>query len=205
MALAEADFLYGARVLDDGAGDDALLVASASGDARAFRVLVDRHAGQAFAVALRLTGSSAEAEDVVQDAFLRVWRHAGSWRAGGARFATWLFQIVLNLCRDRARAGRLRHHLPIEEAFEASDPRPGAEAMLAAQREAQLLLAAVQALPTRQREAVVLTYAAGLSNAEAAAALGVSVGAIESLLVRARRDLRQRLRQQLRSGDDEGG
>ncbi len=77
--------------------------------------------------------------------------------------------------------------------------------MLAAQREAQLLLAAVQALPTRQREAVVLTYAAGLSNAEAAAALGVSVGAIESLLVRARRDLRQRLRQQLRSGDDEGG
>ncbi len=196
--------MHGTRVLGDEAGDDALLVASAGGDARAFRALVDRHSGQAYAVALRMTGSAAEAEDVVQDAFLRVWRHAGSWRTGGARFATWLFQIVLNLCRDRARAARLRRHLPIEDGLEASDPRPGAEAGLRAQHEARLLLAAVQALPSRQREAVVLTYAGGLSNAEAAAALGVSAGAIESLLVRARRDLRRRLRQQLRSGDDDG-
>jgi RNA polymerase sigma-70 factor (ECF subfamily) len=199
--------------------DDALLAASAAGDARSFRSLVDRHGGRAYAVALRLTGSPADAEDVVQEAFLRAWRRASSWRpsgsgnggeggGGGARFPTWLYQVVLNLCRDRARAGRLRRHEPLEaeEAQAAADPRPDAEADLGRRREAAGLVEAVRRLPERQRAALVLTYAGGLSNVEAAAALGVSVGAVESLLVRARRDLRGRLRQTgPSSGDGDAG
>jgi RNA polymerase sigma-70 factor, ECF subfamily len=193
-----------------GGGDDALLAASAAGDARAFRSLVDRHGGRAHAVALRLTGSAADAEDVVQEAFLRAWRRASLWRprsggreGGGASFPTWLYQVVLNLCRDRARAARLRRHEPLdaEEALAAPDPRPGAEADLARRREVGGLVEAVGRLPERQRAALVLTYAGGLSNAEVAAALGVSVGAVESLLVRARRDLRRHLRQTQGGGD----
>ena len=83
-----------------------------------------RHLGRAGAIAGRMLGSAAEAEEVVQEAFLRVWQKAPSWKPdGGARFSTWLVRVLVNLCIDRRRRAR---YVPLEEAPEMTDPAPGA-------------------------------------------------------------------------------
>jgi RNA polymerase sigma-70 factor (ECF subfamily) len=187
--------LSAAAVTSSGAGldDDALLRASADGDAAAFRRLVERHRDRAFAVALRLCSHRGDAEDAVQEAFARAWSKSSTWRAGGAAFPTWLHRVLVNLCLDRLRAGRRRQHADLDAAAEVPDPAPVAEERLAQSRRLDRLRRAVAALPERQRAALALTLAGGLSNAAAGEALDVSEGAIESLLVRARRDLRRRL------------
>ena len=156
-------------------------------------MLSERHVDRAFRVALLLLGSRAEAEDVVQEAFLRTWARAGEWRAGAARFSTWLHRVLVNLCLDRKRRPA---HAPLDRELPVADTRPNAEAeVLAAERERDVA-AAIAALPERQRAAVSLIYAGGFSNADAAESLGISVGALEQLLVRARRALRRELGQE---------
>ena len=181
--------------------DDELLAQVAKGDRRAFALLSERHIDRAFRVALRLLGSRADAEDAVQEAFLRTWTRAGEWQPGRARFSTWLHRVVVNLCLD---AKRKPSHAALDPDLPVADARPGAEEnVLAAERERHVARA-VAALPDRQRQAVSLIYAGGLSNAEAAAALGISVGALEQLLVRARRALRDRLGPEGGERDDDG-
>lgn len=171
--------------------DEALMLATGRGDRAAFSVLVRRHLGRASAIAGRMLGNAAEAEEVVQEAFLRVWQKAPAWRPdGGARFATWLARVLANLCIDRRRRAR---SVPLEDAPEMPDPAPGAEESLVAAERRRHVEAALARLPDRQRAAVILSYYEGLSNAEVAGALDVSVGAVESLLVRARRGLAQML------------
>ena len=173
--------------------DDRLLMDCARGDAQAFRRLLDRHAAVAHGVARRLLTHPADAEDVVQEAFSRTWQLAGRWRAGGAPFRGWLLEVVANLCRDRQRRAFIRAYVPLDEAPEVADPTPDAEQRLGERREQERLIAAIRALPERQRLVLVLTYAGGLKNAEAAATLKLSVKAVEALLVRARGRLRARL------------
>ena len=176
--------------------DDELIVRVARGDGAAFASLVFRHQGRLLALAMRVTGGRAAAEDVVQECFTRAWVQAPRWRPlGGGRthgVAAWLSRVTLNLALDQSR---LRRHAPLETAPEAPDPSLAAdEAIIAAERHAWLS-AAVRALPERQRAAISLSYDAGLSNAEAAAVLETSIGAFELLLVRARRALRTGLLQ----------
>lgn len=167
-----------------------LLPRIASGDARACRTLVDRHLPRLHALAFRLTGSSADADEICQDAFVRAWRQARDWRSGQARFATWLHQVVLNLSRDRLRARRAAEPLDAADALVAADDPERAQQ----QRDrSRLLQQALQGLPERQREALVLCHYQELSNIEAAALLQLSVEALESLLARARRGLRAAL------------
>lgn len=171
----------------DQAEDETLMLATGRGDRTAFALLVHRHLGRAGAIAGRMLGSAAEAEEVVQEAFLRVWQKAPSWKPdGGARFSTWLVRVLVNLCIDRRRRAR---YVPLEEAPEMTDPAPGADEALATAERRRRVETALTQLPDRQRAAVVLSYYEGLSNAEVAGALEVSVGAVESLLVRARRSL----------------
>lgn len=172
--------------------DEELLALVGDGDRQAYRVLVERHGGRVLAVARRMTGNLAEAEDVAQDAFLRVWLHGGAWRDQGAKFTTWLYRVVTNLCLDRRRR---RPMAPLEAAGDPADERPNAEVSVAAGERSRQVEAALAALPDRQRAALVLSYYEGLSNAVAAAALDISVAALESLLVRARRALRAELEQ----------
>lgn len=169
--------------------DGALLQRAAAGDERAFAQLVDRHASRLHALAWRALGSTAEAEEVTQDALLRGWRQLPTWQAGKALFSTWLHRVVLNLVNDRLRARR--EQVPIDDAGLLSEAEPDREASQA-QRATQVR-AALQALPERQRDAILLCHYEGLGNIEAAAALEVSVEALESLLSRARRALRQSL------------
>lgn len=176
----------------DQRSDERLLALVALADHAAFRVLGARHLPRVHRIAWRMLGDPSEAEEVAQEALLRVWVHAPRFEAGrGARFATWLYRIVLNLCRDRQR--RRRPWLGLGAAAEVPDPAPHPLARLSEAEETERVGAALAALPERQRTAIVLSYYERLSNAEAAETLGIGVMALEALLVRARRKLRQTL------------
>lgn len=160
------------------------------GDASAIERLVQAKLPRMLALGTRLLGDAQEAEDVVQELFLRVWRHAPRWRPGQARFDTWMHRVALNLCTDRLRRRRER---PLPEDWDAPDPAAGAEAALEEAERVEAVDRALGALAPRQREAIVLTYYQELSNQEAAAAMEIKVDALESLLARGRRALRARL------------
>ena len=170
--------------------DDELLALVAGGDSQAYRLLVERHGRRVLGMARRMTGNLAEAEDVAQEAFLRVWQRAGAWREQGAQFSTWLYRVVMNLCLDRRRRKPMA---PLESAGDPVDERPNAESTVASAERSREVEGALAVLPDRQRAALVLSYYEGLSNAVAAQALEISVEALESLLVRARRALRAEL------------
>jgi RNA polymerase sigma-70 factor (ECF subfamily) len=170
--------------------DEELLSRVAAGDAAAVRALVARKLPRLLSLAARMLGDAREAEDVAQDAFLRVWRQAPKWRSGAARFDTWLHRVALNLCYDRLRRRReVAVADPPERPDEGAAPDRGLQALDVGRRVA----AALQALPDRQREAIVLCHYQELGNIEAAAVMGVSVEALESLLGRGRRTLRAAL------------
>lgn len=160
------------------------------GDAAAVQALVARKLPRLLALATRMLGDAAEAEDVAQEVFLRVWRSAASWRPGEARFDTWLHRVALNLCHDRLRR---RREQPVAETPDEVDAGPLPDAALDEAKSGGRVARALQALAPRQREAIVLTYYQELSNSQAAAAMEVSVDALESLLSRARRALRAQL------------
>jgi RNA polymerase sigma-70 factor (ECF subfamily) len=174
-------------------GDDdpdmAVLARIAGGDAGSCSVLVDRHLTRLHALATRLLGSHADADEVCQDAFVRAWQQAPKWQGGKARFSTWLHQVVLNLCRDRLRARR--ESVPLDAVAEASDDRDTPEQAHGREDRALSVRAALETLPQRQREALVLCHFQEMSNIEAAAMLELSVDALESLLARARRGMRE--------------
>ncbi len=173
------------------ADDDALMRQVAARDAQAFAVLAGRHAGRPHRIAWRmLGGDGAEAEDVAQEALLRLWNTASQWRGGGPGVAAWLTRVATNLCLDRLRRrARLSDEAPPERADEA----PLADALIGAEQERAAVIAALDLLPERQRAAVVLTYYEELPNAEAAAMLDMNIKAFESMLLRARRALRSML------------
>lgn len=178
----------------DEANDDAQLMQRiATGDQRALRDLMQRHLGRTVRLAARILGSTGAAEDVAQEAFVRVWKHAGNWEdpaQAGAKFTTWLYRIVLNLCIDEKRK---RSFADIDAIPERADETPDAEANMQRREKSQRVKAALDTLPERQRAAFVLCFYEDYSNKDAADMLGISVKAIESLLVRARRSLRDLL------------
>lgn len=170
--------------------DESLMARIAGGDQAAFGRLVDRHVDRALRLAQRMLGSRADAEDMVQEVFLKIWRKAESWRSGRGAFTTWLWRVVVNQCLDFKRKPR---GVPLDDVAEPMDETPDQETVLATAQQEHLVAAAMATLPERQQAALALIYGAGASNAEAAESLGVSIGAIEQLLVRARRSLRAQL------------
>jgi RNA polymerase sigma-70 factor (ECF subfamily) len=171
--------------------DAELLCRSAKGDRRAFDEIVVRHGPFALRVASRLVPESSIAEDVAQDAMVRAWSQAGTFDPRRAHFRTWLYRIVVNLCIDQSRRVRPER---MPEDFDPVDPATAPDEMLAAGQRHAALAQALKDLPVRQRAALTLVYDEGMSGAEAARVLGLSVKAVERLLARARAHLRQRLR-----------
>lgn len=170
--------------------DQDLVRRIADGDASACRALIDRHLPGLHAMSTRITGSAADADEICQDTFLRAWQQAGRWQPGRARFSTWLHQVALNLCRDRLRARREQQpldSLPEGAHLDTPERQAGADERSAAIRNA------LGKLPERQREALVLSHFQGWGNTELATLLELSVDALESLLARARRGLREHL------------
>lgn len=159
-----------------------------AGDVRAAEVLVRKHLPKMVSLARRMLNDGAEAEDVAQEVFLRVWREAPRWRPGAAKFETWMHRVALNLCYDRMR--RRREKPDPEAGFLVADPAPlASEAWLAQQRSAKVQ-AALAGLPERQRAAIALVHFQDMTNIAAAEALEISVEALESLLARGRRAMK---------------
>ncbi len=184
----------------DSEDDDALMSRSAAGDRRAFSLLVARHAERVRAVALRFSGNAADADDVTQQAFLAAWRDAANWQRGRARFSTWIYRVAVNRCIDLARRRRVRSWLSLDAVAEPEDAAPGAAELAVQRSELAAVRRDILALPEKQRAALLLAVQAEKSTAEIGEALGVSAGAAEQLLVRARRALRQRARERMQDG-----
>ncbi|MDC7786224.1 RNA polymerase sigma factor [Rhodoplanes sp. TEM] len=163
--------------------DENLVAQVAAGDRRSFRCLMERHMPLAIRVAQRVTGNTADADDIAQEAFLRVWTRAGSFDPARARFTTWLYRIVTNLAIDQRRRPL---HADIDAAAEVADGGPGPLSQIEAREQRRAVDAAIASLPARQRAAVVLFHMEGLSGREAAAVLELSEKAFESLLIRGR-------------------
>jgi len=180
--------------------DDALMRRAGHGDKAAFAVLLRRHLARATAVAQRIVGNRSDAEEIVQEAFLRCWQKAPEWRpandraadgqANRAQFATWLYRVLVNLCLDRRRRPQ---PVELEAAGEIADGAADGYDQRLRNETSRRVATAMAALPERQRAALALCYYEDMGNIEAAAALEISVGALESLLVRARRALRDSL------------
>ena len=167
-------------------GDEALLALYAQGDQAAARALMLRHAPRLLALAARMLKDRAEAEDVTQEAMLRLWKIAPDWQSGQAKVSTWLYRIASNLCVDRLRKKR---GVGLDQAPELADQSPGAEQQMMAADRGKALHAAMERLPERQRLALTLRHFQELPNPEIAAIMGTSTEAVGSLLSRARRTL----------------
>ena len=174
------------------AGDEAVLAERAGrGDVSAFRVLVDRHLSGALAIGRRMLRDDAEAEDVAQEVLLRLWRSAGTLEVGTAGVKPWLRRVVSNLCIDRVR---IRARVTVtDEVPEVADP---ARQLVTLEDEElrQRVDRALKTLPGRQRLALTLFHYEGLSQIEIGAQMGISDEAVESLLARARRQLKSELK-----------
>ena len=171
--------------------DEELLGKLAANDEAAFRLLVERHIDRAFGIALRLLGSRADAEDVVQDTMLKVWTHRGQWEPGRAKFSTWLYRVVTNRCIDLHRRPRTDN---VDAVPEPVDGKPDAFNAMQRDEVTRLLETAMQRLPEQQRVAVILSYHENMSNGEIAEVMSTTVAAVESLLKRGRQQLREILR-----------
>ncbi|MEM7074269.1 MAG: RNA polymerase sigma factor [Pseudomonadota bacterium] len=172
---------------DPDVSDDVLLARFARGEASAARVLTLRLTPVVMAHAFRLLGNRAEAEDVTQDAMLRLWRMAPDWQPGTARVTTWLYRVTANLCIDRLR--RTARSAPLDTVDEPPDERDGPAETLQMRARSAALQRALDTLPDRQRQAVVLRHIDELSNPEIAGIMDISVEAVESLLARGKRAL----------------
>jgi RNA polymerase sigma factor (sigma-70 family) len=167
--------------------DGALLVAFANGDAEAAQALAARLLPRTLSQAQRMLSDRTEAEDVAQEAMMRLWRIAGEWRQGEAQVSTWLYRVTVNLCTDRLR--RRRRSVTLDAVAEPLDGAPSVLARMQSQARAQALSDALAQLPARQAEAVALRHLEGLSNPEIAAVMEIGVEAVESLTARGKRGL----------------
>ena len=170
--------------------DEELVRRVGRGDPAAIQAMVARKLPRMLALAHRMLGDPIEAEDVAQEAMLRAWKQAPKWRPGQAKFDTWLHRVGLNLCYDRLRK---RREIPSEISPDRPDEGPAPDRGLLAAELGARVDGALTRLPERQREAIVLCHYQELSNIEAASLMNVSVEALESLLSRGRRTLRQTL------------
>ncbi len=172
--------------------DDILLQEIAAGNAEAFSILVHRHSDRFYGLAWRLTSNNQEAEDVVQDAFLKLWSAPEAFDSSkGVKFTTWFYRVVSNVAIDRIRK---RKRFWVTDDFDShASQTQGAEESLVDREQQFLLEQAIQRLPEKQRLALNLCFYEGVSNKEAAEIMGVGVKAIESLLMRAKAKLKDML------------
>jgi RNA polymerase sigma-70 factor (ECF subfamily) len=168
--------------------DSALLVAYTNGDPAAARDLSARLLPRVMGQAVRMLQDRAEAEDVAQEAMMRLWKIAPDWRQGEAQVSTWLYRVVANLCTDRLRR-RKRGGVGLDRIAEPADTAPGAAAVIQDETRLRALSDALAQLPDRQAQAVALRHLEGLSNPEIAAIMDISPRAVESLTARGKRAL----------------
>lgn len=172
---------------EEDCSDPALMRRITEGDEAAYRMLVERHIHKMFALANRILHNHDDAEDVVQDAFLKIWTNRENWNHDGAKVTTWLYRVVTNRCIDIKRKPA---SASIDAVAEPRDERPNAPAQIESRQAKERLKAAVSNLPEKQQTALMMFYQEGMSNQEVSEIMGISVNAVHSLLKRARQQLR---------------
>ncbi|MBX9462637.1 MAG: sigma-70 family RNA polymerase sigma factor [Aquamicrobium sp.] len=174
--------------------DENVLVRIASGEQAALARLIDRHGHGLRVFAARYLGSAADAEDVVQDVFVSVWKHAARFDPVKGRASTWLYRITANRCIDARRRRSLRAFIGLDDVHDIlADEDPRADARVGARQELAIVRDGLARLPERQRMALLLRAVAGLDVPAIAEVMGASAGSVEQLLVRGRRSLRGHL------------
>lgn len=176
--------------------DTDLLARIAAGEQVALRRLIDRHGRGLRLFAARYLGNAEDAEDIVQDVFVAVWKHAGRFKPDKGRAATWLYRIAANRCIDLRRWRRFRTFVGLDDVQDALPAeQPDAEVGIGARQELAIVRSSLAELPERQRMALLLRTVAGLDVPAIAQVMATTPGSVEQLLVRARRSLRDRLAQ----------
>jgi RNA polymerase sigma-70 factor (ECF subfamily) len=175
--------------------DRELLALIQGGSHHAFGALVQRHTERFYRLAYRYVQSKEAAEDIVQDAFLKLWEDPGKWQPErNARFTTWFYRVVVNLALDWKKKKR---PVALDEDMPLIDEREPADAAMIRAQEQNILEKEIAALPERQRTALNLCFAEELSNQEAADVMGVNLKALQSLVMRAKATLRERMKDRL--------
>ena len=175
--------------------DEKLLAAIAKRDHMAFSQLMDRHLANVRALIWRMTGDHALCDDLAQDVFLKLWRRPQSYNPDKAKFTTWLYQVTSNTCLDALRKHARQRQTPLSDDLPGNNASPQAE--LEQAQQAARVTAALTSLPERQRLALTLSHFQGMSNTETAQIMDTSIEAVESLLARARRSLKKKLRDEI--------
>ena len=171
--------------------DHALMRRVAVEDVSAYRTLVVRHSDRCLRTATRILGRREDAEDVVQDVWLKLWHEAPHWEPR-AKLSTWLYRVVTNACIDQQRKGKRLQHGDMEKFL---DERIAVDEDLIAIQRGRHVALAVAGLKDRQRVALVLSYYEGLEAGEVAEILGIKTGALQVLLHRARQELKKKLKE----------
>jgi RNA polymerase sigma-70 factor (ECF subfamily) len=178
--------------------DESLICRIQEGSHEAFATLVDRHSNRFYRVAYRLVHSKDDAEDIVQEAFLKLWDRPNLWDPGkGAKFTTWFYRVVINLCFDHRKKRKL---INLPEDIEFADENPGPDVLFDAYQKQAVLERLIHELPERQQLALNLCFYEGVSNNEAAQIIGVKVKALQSLVMRAKTTLKDKVKQYLGGG-----
>lgn len=172
--------------------DEALLALIQDGNGPAFALLVERHTERFYRLAYRYLQNKEEAEDVVQDAFLKLWENPALWEPKrNTKFTTWFYRIVVNLCLDvrkKKKPSTLDPDLPV------TDEREPVDVAMMRLQERTILEKAISALPKRQQLALTLCFDEGLSNQEAANIMGLKLKALQSLIMRAKTTLKEKMK-----------
>jgi RNA polymerase sigma-70 factor (ECF subfamily) len=172
--------------------DHELLALIQDGNGQAFAVLVERHTQRFYRLAYRYLQSKEAAEDVVQDAFIKLWENPSLWQSQrSSKFATWFYRIVVNLCLDLCKR---KKPVPLEDESSLIDEREPVDEIMIQLQEQQALEKEIAALPERQRTALNLCFDEGLSNQEAADVMGLNLKALQSLIMRAKTTLKERMK-----------
>lgn len=172
--------------------DEELLALVQEGSRKAFGILVHRHTERFYRLAYRYLRNRESAEDVVQDAFLKLWEDPGRWRAERkTKFTTWFYRVVVNLCLDWQKK---KKPVQLEQEMAVADDRDPPDAALVRSEEEKALEREIAALPERQRTALNLCFDQGLSNQEAADVMELNLKALQSLIMRAKTTLKERMK-----------
>jgi len=189
-------------LLDETASNENLMARCGRGDKHAFEILVRRHQRSVLNFIYRFIGDRIEAEDLAQEVFLRAWQSAATYKPT-AKFTTWIYRIATNLCINKQKHDRIRSLFMMspsrkeEEANEFSaghsEKYPSPENLLLAAERKRQILDALRCLPNNQRVALILKKYEGLTYKEIAGIIGCSVSAVDSLMVRAKKNLSRKL------------
>jgi len=186
-------------MIDPLISDEELMAETAQGDEHAFELLVERHQSRMLNLIYRFVGNRTQARDLAQEVFIRVWQAASRYKPR-AKFTTWIYRISANLCLNELKSSA-RKKLFFSESLveegrtpnEESNVSPSAEDILLAEERSRQISHALRSLPENQRMALILKRYENLSYHEIAKIMECSVSAVESLLVRAKGNLKEKL------------